>query len=48
MYEGKFHAMMIRLQELKRYPDINEHEIKMLENLLSTVNIESLRGDSIG
>lgn len=48
MNEGEYYAAVILLNELKRFPDTNESHIRYLESQLQTININNLRGDSIG
>jgi len=48
MNEGEYYAMVVRLIELKQNPEINQDYIRYLESKLETININSLRGDSIG
>jgi hypothetical protein len=48
MNEGEYYTFSLLLNELKKFPDLNQEQIKYIEKQLESISPESLRGDSIG
>ena len=48
MTEGEYYAMVMLLNELKRYPEVNQDHIRYIESQLISITPTNLRGDSIG
>lgn len=48
MNEGEYYSFVLLLNELKRFPDVNQEHIRYIEKQLESITPISLRGDSIG
>jgi hypothetical protein len=48
MTEGEYYTFVLLLNELKKFPDVNQSHINYIEKQIQSINITSLRGDSIG
>lgn len=48
MNEGEYYSFVLLLNELKRFPDMNQEHIKYIEKQLEGLTPQSLRGGEIG
>jgi len=48
MNEGEYYAMVMLLNELKKYPEVNQDHIRYIESQLNSITPTNFRGDSIG
>ncbi len=47
MNEGEYYTFVLLLNELKKFPDLNQEQIRYIEKQLESISPESLRGDTI-
>ena len=48
MNEGEYYTFVLLLNELKKFPDLNQEHIRYIEKQLDSISPDSLRGEKIG
>lgn len=48
MNEGEYYCFVLLLNELKRFPDMNQEHIRYIEKQIEGISPSNLRGDYIG